>query len=62
MHLKTISLENEQDGGRKPIGKFDKNVCMDEISEKWTSSGILWSKTSDGIFKSFFMCRVNFRC
>ena len=39
--LKTISLETDQDGGHKSIGKVDKNVSMGEISEEWTSSGIL---------------------
>ena len=57
MCLKTISLETDQDGGHKPIGKVDKNVSMDEISEKWTSSGILWSKISDGFFKSFLCAK-----
>ena len=41
MCLMTISLETEQDGGHKSIGKVDKNVSMGEISEEWTSSGIL---------------------
>ena len=39
--LKAISLETDQDGGHKSIGKVDKNVSMGEISEEWTSSGIL---------------------